>query len=50
MNLKNIVEKKLQSAKLTKVKIIIMFKDTKVVKPSKENHENVKIKNQDSGY
>lgn len=46
MNLKNIVEKKqVKSAKLTKVKII-MFKDTKVVKPVKKIMRmlNLKIK------
>lgn len=44
MNLKNIVEKKqVKSAKLTKVKII-MFKDTKVVKPVKKIMRMLKLK------
>ena len=44
MNLKNIVEKKqFKSAKLTKVKII-MFKDTKVVKPVKKIMRMLKLK------
>ena len=44
MNLKNIVEKKqVKSEKLTKVKII-MFKDTKVVKPVKKIMRMLKLK------